>query len=62
MLIKILTHVQIILKMVECTIECEVNLTEKPKNISRNLGADYKGHWHDESSKRVFVRLCIFSR
>jgi len=28
---------------------CGVNLTKSLKKIRRNVGADYKGYWHDES-------------
>jgi len=58
MLIKTLTRVHITLKMAEYTVvcvECGVNLTKSLKKIRRNSGADYKGHWHDESLEYVFV-------
>jgi len=41
-------------RIVVC-VGCGVNLTEKPKRIRRDLGADYKGHWHDESREHDFV-------
>jgi len=58
LLIKTFTHVQITLKMAEHTIVCigcGINLTKKPKKIRRNLGADYKGHWNDESHEHIIV-------
>jgi len=28
--------------------------------LKRNLGADYKGYWHDELRERVFVTIVNF--